>query len=69
MVLKELFRVSDGLANRLLRLKFYFESFIVTGWGIGVYDSNVWPHFSNVSLRFQTCSSMVRLVSYISLSL
>ena len=38
----------------LLRLKFHFESFFVTGKGIGtrVYSSNVWPHLSNVSLRF-----------------
>ena len=54
--------------TEVLRLKFYFQSFIVTGQGIGVYDSNVWSHLSVVSLRFQMCSSMVRLVSCISLS-
>ena len=54
--------------TEVLRLKFHFQSFIVTGQGIGVYDSNVWSHLSVVSLRFQTCSSMARLVSCISLS-
>ena len=54
--------------TEVLRLKSHFQSFIVTGQGIGVYDSNVWSHLSVVSLRFQTCSSMVSLISCISLS-
>ena len=40
------------------------------GYGIArrFYNSNLWPHLWNMSLHFEMCSIMVRLVSDISLS-